>query len=295
MKISVIVPFFNDELYLGACIESIKEQLCCDLDVVLVDDCGSDRSSQIALKAIDNDSRFKMIIHDKNRGLAAARNSGIDQACGDYLFFLDADDKLASKTSLSDLSDAAEGFQIVQGDYIRSTKEVVFGENNWTNATNKLIDAKWLKENKLYFVDGIIYEDVVWAMTLYALPKKVAYINKPTYFHNLRSGSIMRSDFNEKKVESLLFVIDVLKQLNRDIFVVDQIVKYEIFLLKNLLMGNFDKRYKRLKYNEIKKLGVFNLKSKEGLPKFSSILFGVRNSFHLSSLLCDIYKIWKRF
>lgn len=295
MKVSIVVPFYEDRMYIGECISSIKSQLYCDLEAILVDNCSSDGSSSVAMSTIGGDDRFRIIVHEENRGASGARNSGIDEACGDFIFFLDGDDKLPHDEALFELLSAADGAQIVTGNFIRSDGKTASGAGNWTNVTNKLIDLKWLKDNQLYFIEGITYEDVPWAMKAYTVATKVAHVNCPTYYHNLRQGSISRSVFNQFKVESMLRVLRELSKLKQDRFVVSRTVYQTMFLVKNLLLGNFGKHYKRSKYKEIKNLGVLRLRSSScGLEKFSKVLYLCRKSYFLSSLLCAIYKKWKR-
>ena len=89
-KISVIVPIYNKEKYLYKCIESILAQRSCDLELLLVNDGSTDQSDAICRRFL-SDMRVKYIVQ-QNAGPAAARQHGIDLACGDYLGFVDADD-----------------------------------------------------------------------------------------------------------------------------------------------------------------------------------------------------------
>lgn len=295
MKVSIIVPFYNDRAYIGACIDSIRGQLECDLEVILVDDCGSDNTIDEAVRAVDGDNRFKIVVHQQNMGVAVARNSGIDNASGDYIFFLDADDMLASDLSISKLLDACEGMEVVTGNFIRSDNSVGNGRHNWTNVTNKLIDVKWLKDNELYFDKGLIYDDISWALKAYTCAKKVAHVDAETYYHNLREGSVTRSHFSKAKVESLIDMLTIINSYKKDSYVIEQIVYQTMFVLKNLMLGDFENHYKKEQYDRLSMLGVLSLKSDgSSLGKFSKKLYKVRCSWILSSVLCSIYKRLKR-
>ena len=96
MRVSIIIPVYNVEPYIERCIESVLCQTYRELEVILVDDSSPDCSMDLARKCIDNSNRNKLDIihlrHDHNLGLSAARNTGIEAATGDYLFFLDSDD-----------------------------------------------------------------------------------------------------------------------------------------------------------------------------------------------------------
>ncbi len=89
--VSVIVPIFNAEQYLSRCIESILGQKYKDLEIILVDDGSTDTSFQICEKYSNRDERIQ-VIHQQNKGLVSARKAGINQAQGDYIFYVDADD-----------------------------------------------------------------------------------------------------------------------------------------------------------------------------------------------------------
>lgn len=93
-QISVIIPIYNVEKYLSDCVESVLKQTYTDLEIILVDDGSQDASGQICDDYAKQDSRVQ-VIHKKNGGLSSARNAGIDQATGQYFFFLDSDDWIA--------------------------------------------------------------------------------------------------------------------------------------------------------------------------------------------------------
>lgn len=93
IKVSIIVPIYNVELFLGKCIEFIINQSYSNLEIILVDDGSPDNSGKIADEYAKTDERIK-VIHKKNEGVSAARNSGLDIATGEYICFADGDDYL---------------------------------------------------------------------------------------------------------------------------------------------------------------------------------------------------------
>ena len=93
-RISVIVPMYNVEDFIGECIESLRAQSFKDFEAVCVDDGSTDDTAQRARAAAGDDKRF-VFVSRENGGLSAARNSGLDVATGDYVSFLDADDRYA--------------------------------------------------------------------------------------------------------------------------------------------------------------------------------------------------------
>jgi glycosyltransferase involved in cell wall biosynthesis/Flp pilus assembly protein TadD len=93
--VSIIVPVYNIETYIAQCIASIKSQTLSNYEALLVDDGSEDNSIKIAKRVIGNDKRFKIIAHEQNRGLPAARNTGLRAARGRYVWHVDGDDFLA--------------------------------------------------------------------------------------------------------------------------------------------------------------------------------------------------------
>ena len=89
--ISIIVPVYNTSDYLEACFESLSAQTFKDIEIVAIDDGSTDDSLSICTKWAQKDQRIK-VIHQGNKGSAAARNRGIDEASGEYLMFVDSDD-----------------------------------------------------------------------------------------------------------------------------------------------------------------------------------------------------------
>ncbi|EGN6604575.1 glycosyltransferase family 2 protein, partial [Campylobacter jejuni] len=93
-KISIILPTFNVEKYIARAIESCINQSFKDIEIIIVDDCGSDKSINIAKEYAKKEERIKIIHNEKNLGTFATRNNGVKHSNGEYLMFLDPDDYL---------------------------------------------------------------------------------------------------------------------------------------------------------------------------------------------------------
>jgi len=93
-KISIVIPIYNAEKYLHVCLNSAIEQTLKDIEIICVNDCSTDSSSDILREFSNGEKRLRILEHDTNKGEGAARNTGIDNARGDYIFHLDADDKI---------------------------------------------------------------------------------------------------------------------------------------------------------------------------------------------------------
>ncbi len=90
--VSVIVPVYKVEDVLARCLDSLCRQSLKEIEILLVDDASPDRCGEICEEYAEKDSRFRVIHHPENRGLSAARNTGIAQASADYLMFVDSDE-----------------------------------------------------------------------------------------------------------------------------------------------------------------------------------------------------------
>lgn len=116
--VSVIVPVYNVERYLGECLESILGQTFRDFEVILVDDGSTDKSGSICDEYAEKDARIK-VFHQKNQGVSAARNFALSKATGRYVMFVDPDDYWMCNTVLKQLVTVAEAndLDIVRGEY----------------------------------------------------------------------------------------------------------------------------------------------------------------------------------
>ena len=123
MKVSIIIPIFNVAPYLTRCLQSIEAQTYQDIECLLIDDCGTDHSLRIAEDFIQNHKgqlTFNIIHHQHNKGLSAARNTGIKAATGDYIYFMDSDDAITPHCIeiLTDLAKKYPDADYVQGNIV---------------------------------------------------------------------------------------------------------------------------------------------------------------------------------
>ena len=150
MKISIVIPIYNVEKYILNCLLSIVNQkkTIHTIECILVDDCGNDNSIKIAsdfIKQHGKDIEFKLIKHKYNRGLSAARNTGISACSGDYVLFLDSDDTLP-EDSIYNLSNPLDSYPY----------DFVIGEVEVLGAVK--VTPSLLLEEGAYMVNKIIRE-----------------------------------------------------------------------------------------------------------------------------------------
>lgn len=216
-KISVIIPVYNTVKYLGQCVNSVLTQTYENLEIILVDDGSSDESPLLCDQYEKEDSRIK-VIHQNNGGLSKARNTGIREAKGAYVLFLDSDDywdspvlaeKLVGKLReyRSDIVNFRYKFYFEDtgkyADCLTSYEEDLKGMCKEealeclldrglyiTSACNKMVRREFIEEHQLYFREGITSEDMDWCARMLLDCKSVDYCNMDAYIYRQRSGSI---------------------------------------------------------------------------------------------------------
>lgn len=136
IKISVIIPIYNMEKYLGVCLDSVIGQTLQELEILCIDDGSSDRSLQILKSYAAKETRI-VIINQQNCGVAIARNNGIERATGEFLYFLDADDWIPDANVLSDLYKGAKEHNVLicGGSFLEHGKEGVISK--WSGDLKK--------------------------------------------------------------------------------------------------------------------------------------------------------------
>lgn len=174
--VSIIIPIYNVESYLRQCLDSVMNQTCSDWEALLIDDFSGDGSAGIAEEYCKKDSRFRLIRQEKNNGQSAARNRGLDEAKGDFVAFLDADDWW-DRDFLARHLTAIDGYDVVQSGYRRwKDGQVVCSKrplHKWrfTSACMRLYRKKAI--DNLRFSEGHCYEDVLWTADLMLTRPKI--------------------------------------------------------------------------------------------------------------------------
>lgn len=222
--VSVIVPVFKVEDYIQECMESVVAQTYQHLEVILVDDCGDDKSIAMAAEVLAGSSLpWKTLRHEHNRGLSAARNTGVKEASGQYLFFLDSDDYL-SRHAIELLVNKATsckadmvfgniaydtGGKISRGFWALRQAEEQPGPAPlllhctraiYPMAWNRIIRTQFYRESGVSFIEGIFHEDEPWAFALIVRGPKVEMVRDITYYYRQRSGAITadkRGDYSK--------------------------------------------------------------------------------------------------
>ncbi|MBV4189470.1 glycosyltransferase [Bacteroides fragilis] len=235
MKVSIIIPLYNVAPYVERCLLSVFNQTFSNIEVILIDDCGSDDTMEIVNRLLNihkNKLDIHIIQHNENRGLSAARNTGIKVATGDYLFFLDSDDMISedciekmafsARKACADIV-VANYDEILPNDSVCnfgcfSLKDQLLTSNLdilrafcqkdfFVMAWNKLVRRDFIIDNGLLFKEGLIHEDELWSF-MSALKANSCVIRKESlYYYRIRPGSITQ----RVTLTHVLSLVDILK------------------------------------------------------------------------------------
>lgn len=288
-KISVIVPIYKTERYLQGCIDSILSQTFCDFELLLIDDGSPDNSGKLCDKYVSKDSRVR-VFHKKNGGVSSARNIGIENANGEWIYFLDSDDALYPNTFSILLKNICEDVAYVMAGYVIYNE---VGEEIYSISTkrtdvinardaisqmfapkdylyhgylwNKLFRLDIIKRNNLRFAENIYFNEDRLFNVLYLRnigDKKCIYMTEPVYKYIERSGSAMstlKRGYNPKFATDLTAFISMLKVLKYDrdyknMLLCKQLSYssyiYNVYLMKKF--GSYTKDQDMLMYRELR-------------------------------------------
>ena len=228
--VTVIVPVYNAQRYVGECIESLKQQTFGDFEALIIDDCSTDGSLAEIERCVEGDPRFTVWSREENGGPSAARNEGLDRACGEYIAFLDGDDYYAPRTleklvhrariqNLDELyysgSSFADGslrdgyyedysFRESFDDVATGRALFTFFEQHdqfFTQGSMRMVRRGLIEDNHIRFKEGILHEDILFTFQTLVVAQRSSFLNEPLYQRRMHGDSIMG------KMQSLINVV----------------------------------------------------------------------------------------
>ncbi len=218
MLLSVVIPFYHVEKYIAACLCEVGKLRPDACEVLLVDDCGTDQSAEIAAAYCARHANFRVIRREKNGGLSAARNTGLDEAQGEYVHFLDSDD-VPDADALMALAQAAKDRALD----VAKARFVFFDDETGKETPGPAIPATdvmdggalfaaqcradvyepmvwqcvyrraFLQENGLRMAEGLLFEDELFQAPALLKAKRTAAFDLCILRYRQRAGSIMAS------------------------------------------------------------------------------------------------------
>ena len=241
-QVTIVVPFYNVEAYIGGCLDSLISQTHENIEILCIDDFSLDNSLAVVQAYAEKDHRIKVIKHDENKGRGGARNTGIKNTGSEYICFLDSDDYVSEKfvellyqAITKDESDVVvcnmlcdeDGLISPYGtDYkndsfaITSVKDNVLEVAILFNpgCTNKIYKHDLLIKNHIFQPEKCYYEDVIfWLMAVYH-SQKVSSISDRLHYYRQRSDSVMNTLTYKHINDRFIFIRQI------DAFVKDNIL-----------------------------------------------------------------------
>lgn len=237
---SIVMPTYGVESYIAKAIDSIRKQEYTDWEIIVVDDCTPDKSAQIAEKAAETDERIRVVHHEKNKGLSAARNTGIGEAKGEYIWFMDPDDYVDSdvlrqvKDSLDKNQAEAVIFGLIEEYYdkkgnLQYTHSICPSETLYADqeelrrkviqlerqtlygyAWNKIYQLEYMKNKKLRYTDVKLIEDILFNVRFFMDIERLNILGITPYHYAKRLESNLTNKFvpeyfavHKKRIELL--------------------------------------------------------------------------------------------
>lgn len=231
---SIVIPVYNTIKELRRCVDSVVSQTFEDFELILVDDGSTDGSGELCDRLSAEDSRIKTI-HKANGGCAAARNTGIRAATGNYLLFLDSDDMWDDNNALDKF------YRIVQSkavdivcfgvsiydedgnlvkirkaelptdcgsDKMSVLRELVYKNQYFSACYVRVYERGFLLKNNLFFVDGLLCEDIEWCARVMIHAQEIAVYSGQLYKRIQRREGSQTANLGEKNVLAILYSIE---------------------------------------------------------------------------------------
>lgn len=238
-KVSIVVPVYKVEEFLPKCLDSILAQTYKDFELIIVDDGSPDNCPQICDDYSKLDDRIK-VIHQENKGLGGARNTGASQAAGEYILFIDSDDYIEPDLLETALKNAIKtdadilvyGFRTVNesGRQMQNYTEPV--KKNiplspqsdksifliYPNAWNKLYKRELFEQSGILYPSNVWYEDLRTTLKLFLFAQSIVFIDDILYNYLIRQGSIMQNsniDRNRELFDAIDDLIDYFKSIGK--------------------------------------------------------------------------------
>ena len=226
VRVSIIVPCYNVGKFLPECLDCLVQQTLQDIEIICIDDKSNDNTRAIMHEFAEQDSRIHVIEFNKNRGVAAARNAGIDMARGEYIGFVDPDDTVDKdffavlyKLATDNHADIAKGIaKMVDTNgttsVLNSNDEIRTAKYNFcTCFWTAIYRREFLNQNNIRFPDGLIVsEDLVFLIKSVHFANMVATTDDVSYWYIRHEDSADSAAFSTCKIDSGVSAIQQLIQ-----------------------------------------------------------------------------------
>lgn len=258
-KLSIIVPVYNVSLYVHECINSIINQTYHDIEIIIVDDGSTDGSSEIVDKLAQSDNRIK-VIHQMNMGLPGARNTGLNLASGEYIGFIDSDDRIKPnmyETLINNIQNHNADLSICN--FLRFSKNSSVLSHRYENklinydnrnacdfydmiidsSCNKLYKSDIIKKFNILFEDKSIVpqEDFYFLLKYFAHIKKVSTVSDALYEYRIRKSSITNSAQADNFIQGSIRIVEKVDEYNKKYCINRDIKEFKLYLFVNMMLS----------------------------------------------------------
>ena len=231
INVSIVIPVYKVSAYIADCLRSVCEQTYPHIEVILVNDATPDDSMEQAAPWIqqmqERGYAVQVVNHPENKGLSAARNTGIKAATTEWVYFLDSDDELTpqciewmvEQVKLHPSVDFVIGGIKVVGSnwsypltcrpYVDTNREILqdYTASKWyVMAWNHLYRKSYLLEHNLFFREGLLHEDELYSFQVATTARAMATVYEETYIYKVRSAGSITSQRKLKNFEDMLII-----------------------------------------------------------------------------------------
>jgi glycosyltransferase involved in cell wall biosynthesis len=233
--VTIIVPIYNSEKYIKRCLDSVCAQSYTDLEIILVNDGSTDNSLNILQEYAESDNRIK-VVNQENKGVAAARNTGLRNATGDFILYVDSDDWI-EKNMVQRMLELMEDADIVfcSSDHADSSEKVEKEDSQnieiWNQKKQqsefmkhkRMTGMLWNKLIRRTLTTGISFnektgygEDAEFLWKVLKRSKKMVVTNEILYHHVLEDSSISHLTFSDKKYSAILMWESIVAEVEKE-------------------------------------------------------------------------------
>ncbi len=274
MKLSIIVPVYKVEEYLGECVDSLLSQTIDDYEIILVDDGSPDNSGKIADEYAAANPDMIRVLHIDNGGQGRARNFALDIAKGDFVGFVDSDDWVTHDMYEKMYTRAAEtGADVVVCDFMerfadgRESMLPASLQDNWLGSAGSSCNKIFRRSlvGALRFPVGLWYEDFYFSALMLLRSKHTEFIAEPLYIYRRGQESTMHNN-NAAKNLDMLTIMDMLE---KEMVPAGYKDDFEFFLVNHVLLDSISRLAKQDAPERKEVIGKLRLYVQAKIPKLS--------------------------
>lgn len=277
MKISIVIPVYNVAPFIERCLHSAFNQTYTDIEYILVDDAGTDNSMELVSRVIAAylpDKDIKIVVHPENKGLGAARNTGVKEASGEYIFFLDSDDELFPNTIellVKAMADNPVDLVIGEVEVVGNERTAYpplllsrgeYGSNRfifdsflkrqwYEMAWNKLIKRDLFTKLGLWFNESILHEDTLWSFHVASQIESLVVASEETYRYHIQGNSITQKKAG-RNIDSFRLILEEIidESKQKGLFesfpaLFNYLEDLRMYFIKNIYQNSFGKTYRK--------------------------------------------------